>query len=157
MKRLPLIITIAAVLVPSCGPANQVSNANYGDEAVNIGYGSVKRSDLLGAASTVDVAKESETVTYDSIYDYLRAKVPGVEVIGDSSHGGTPTIQIRGIRSLTGSNDPLIMVDGSEVYDLSHINPADVQSVTVLKDASLTATYGSRGANGVILVNLKRR
>ena len=157
MKRLILILSVFSTLVCSCGPSARTSQYNYGDESVDIGYGRVRRSNLLGAANTVDIEKESESVTFDNIYDYLRARVPGVEISGDGGHGGAPTITVRGIRSINGPNEPLIMVDGAEVPDLSFISPNDVQSVTVLKDASLTVAYGSRGANGVILVTLKRR
>lgn len=154
MKRLLILTSLAAALVCSCGTPNKSYYDEYSNEAVNIGYGAVRRSELLGAASTVNVAKEREFVTYESIYDYIKDRVPGLEVVGYG--GGAPSIRIRGDRSINGDNEPLFIVDGAQVYDLSYINPADVESVTVLKDASLTAAYGSRGANGVIIVNLKR-
>jgi TonB-dependent SusC/RagA subfamily outer membrane receptor len=94
-----------------------------------------------------------EKGTYNTIYDYLEGRVPGLRII--RNNGGTPSILIRGINSITSSTEPLILVDGVEVHDISYLNPRDVRSVDVLKDGS-AAIYGSRGGNGVILITLKR-
>ena len=84
--------------------------------------------------------------TYTDIYEYLRGKVPGVEIVGTS-------IRIRGINT-TGNTDALIILDGMEVSDISDVNPADVKSVEILKDAASTI-YGMRGANGVVIIKTK--
>ncbi len=87
--------------------------------------------------------------TYSNMYDYLRGRVPGVQVTSDNK------ILIRGVNSINLSTDPLIILDGSEINDLSVINPNDVDSVTVLKDGS-ASIYGVRGANGVIIITTRR-
>ena len=154
MKKL-LVLVSFAILACSCGTASKTQTENYlSEEAVNTGFGRVRRSELTGAVSTVDVQKLKEQTSYQSIYDYIKDTVPGVEVIGT---GGTPEILIRGIRSINGSNEPLILLDGMEIHDLNMISPNDVDYITVLKDASMTAQYGSRGANGVILITTRKR
>ena len=92
--------------------------------------------------------KDSQTKSYADMYEYLQGRVPGLQVTPDKR------IIIRGIGSINSSNDPLILVDGAEISDLSTINPNDVKSVDVLKDAS-SSIYGVRGANGVILITTK--
>lgn len=121
-----------------------------GGEAVNVGYGSVAKDHLTGSVSKVK-PKKKEVVTYNNIYDYLKGRVPGVMVTG----GDPPRVIIRGVGDINGNNDPLFLVDGVEVQDLSYLNPNDVDSVEVIKDGT-SAIYGVRGANGVILVTTKR-
>ncbi|MBQ8021941.1 MAG: TonB-dependent receptor plug domain-containing protein [Bacteroidales bacterium] len=147
MKRIlfPLVLLTAA----ACGP---VANTPYQDEAVNVGYGEVARSQLAYAVSSVDMKDINKSI-YTNIYDYLEGRVPGVQVIRTGQNGAR--LQIRGVNSINASTDPLIIVDGVEVMDISSINPQDVKSIDVLKDAS-AAIYGSRGANGVILIRTKR-
>ena len=158
MKNISLLPFLAICLVCGCGPTNKIASEDdfSGHEAVSTGYTTVKRSELTGSASVVDIEKERETTSLDSIYDYLRTKVSGVEVKGDGSMGGTPSITVRGVRSLNGPNEALLIVNGTEVPDLNFLSPADVKTVTVLKDASMTVEYGSRGANGVIVITTKR-
>ena len=98
----------------------------------------------LDGVSNVKV-KKHESQTYSSMYDYLRGRVPGVQVTADNR------IIIRGIGTNSGNTDPLILVDGVEVTDLSTIDPAYVKSVDVIKDGS-TAIYGMQGGNGVIII-----
>lgn len=130
---------------------------NLLDDVVVIAYGTQTKADLTGAVGVVetkDIKDESST----SIDQMLQGRIAGVDIAstGGDPEGGT-TINIRGTRSISASNDPLIVVDGviDAVDNLSDINPEDIKSVSVLKDASSTAIYGSRGANGVVLVTTK--
>lgn len=126
-----------------------------GVEVVSIGYGTMKKSDLTGAISTVkgeDLVKGVITSTEQA----LQGKVAGLTVsqsTGDPSSGAT--LRLRGGTSLTASNNPLIVVDGVAGVDINIVQPSDIKSVDVLKDASATAIYGSRGANGVIIITTK--
>lgn len=120
-------------------------NDNTKDTKVNIGYGTTDSRNLSYSISSV---KPEENEVYTNMYDYLRGKVAGVEVREDKS------IFIRGHNSMYSSTDPLILLDGTEITDLSLVNPHDVYSVDVLKDAS-SAIYGMKGANGVILITTK--
>lgn len=127
------------------------------DEAVAIGYGSVRREDLTGSVSNVKMGDVKDTPV-TSIDQALQGRIAGADVMSTSGEpGATTSIRIRGTRSITASNEPLIVVDGimDAVNDLNDINPADIEDISVLKDASSTAIYGSRGANGVILVTTK--
>ena len=96
----------------------------------------------------------NEISTYSDKYEYLRGRVPGVEVSGS---GANAKIVIRGVATVYGSSDPLILVDGVEITDLSTVRPGDVKSVEVLKDAASCAIYGVQGANGVILIKTRDR
>lgn len=146
MKRNLLAAVLVVLTTASCGSLFQGKTPDYGEETVDIGYGSVRRRDMTGSASRVDVKSGSG---YTDMYEYLRGRVAGVDVNGT-------TITIRGVRSILGSNEPLFLLDGVEISSLDGISPEDVDSVTVLKDASSTAAYGSRGANGVILIKTRR-
>lgn len=145
MKKL-LALTFGIIMLVSCS-AYRSSFAPDGGEAVNIGFGSIPRSNLTGSVSKVK-PKDTDG-TFNTIYDYLRGRVPGV-VVGPGNK-----IVIRGQGSINSSNDPLLIVDGMEVTDLSYLSPADVESVEVIKDGT-SAIYGVRGANGVIIVTTKR-
>src|SRR5665647_85767 len=135
------------------------------DEVVVIGYGTVKKSDATGAVSTVS-AKDFNKGGITSPQDLIVGKSAGTVI---TSSGGAPgsgsTIRIRGGSSMSASNDPLIIIDGFPVSNsgisglanpLSTINPNDIETFTVLKDASATAIYGSRASNGVILITTKK-
>lgn len=128
-------------------------------EVVVVGYGTVRKSDVTGALSSV-TAEQLTSVPVQSISQALQGRAAGVDVSQTSFRpGDNPTIRIRGNRSLIGGNDPLIVVDGiplPEGSGLNDFNPNDVESIEVLKDASSAAIYGSRGANGVILVTTKK-
>lgn len=121
------------------------------DDAVVIGYGTVKKSDLTGSITAIK-AEEINRGAVTTATDLLKGKVPGMLVLGDG------TIRIRGISSLNASNDPLVVVDGIPLNSngLSAINPDDIESFSVLKDASSAAIYGSRAAAGVIMVTTKK-
>lgn len=154
MKKL-FFAALAAVAVCSCGASKKAVNVYRAPEAgnpVNIGYGSVDRDKLTYSVDQVEVDPK-QAMTYTDIWEYMRGRVPGVE-IGPSGPGVTPSIRIRGISSINMSTEPLIMLDGSEVSDISGLSPSDVASVSVLKDAS-ASLYGVRGANGVILITTK--
>lgn len=146
MKR--IFFALTALLLMACGSYHPTPKD---DVQVDIGYGTTKKKNLTTSVSKVDI-NDKEISGYSNMYDYLRGKVPGVNVIGK---GANVKIQIRGINSINCPTDPLILVDGIEVSDLNMINPNDVKSVSVLKDAS-ASMYGSRGANGVILITTKR-
>ena len=135
------------------------------DEVVVIGYGTQKKSDLTGAVGSVSSAELQERPAA-SLTQSLSGKMPGVSVsINSGRPGGKSNIRIRGNSSVSLSNDPLYVVDGiilvssglgNNSSPIDYINPNDIASIEVLKDASATAIYGSRGANGVILVSTKR-
>lgn len=127
------------------------------DEAVAIGYGSVRREDLTGSVSNVKMGQIRENPV-TSVDQALQGKIAGADIMTTSGEPGAATsIRIRGTRSIEASNEPLIVVDGvmDAVSDLNDINPADIEDISVLKDASSTAIYGARGANGVILITTK--
>lgn len=127
------------------------------DEVVVIGYGTVKKSDLTGSVSSIS-QKNIKDQPMTRLDQALSGRIPGVVVITNSGAPEQSTqIRIRGANSIYGGNSPLYIVDGVPNTDLfNNLAPNDIQSIEVLKDASATAIYGSRGANGVILVNTKR-
>ena len=135
------------------------------DEAVVIGYGSVKKSDATGSVIAIKPDKMNRGQTMNA-QDMITGKIAGVNVSSnDGTPGGGAKIRIRGGSSLAASNDPLIVIDGLPMDNdgikgvsnmLSTINPNDIESFTVLKDASATAIYGSRASNGVILITTKK-
>lgn len=153
-------------------PSGNVLNIQMKPEALTlndvvvIGYGSQRKSDLTGSVTNVS-SKDFNTGLISSAEQLINGKVPGVQIM---SNGGSPTagstIRIRGGASLNASNDPLIVLDGVPLENggisgndnnfLSLINPADIESMTILKDASSTAIYGSRASNGVILITTKK-
>ncbi|WP_017257567.1 SusC/RagA family TonB-linked outer membrane protein [Pedobacter arcticus] len=127
------------------------------DEVVVIGYGTQKKSSVTGAVAKLDNKNLDELPT-SRLDNALIGKIAGLSVQINSSEAGTePTLRIRGATSINANADPLVVVDGHPIADgLSFINPSDVESIEVLKDASSAAIYGSRGANGVILVTTKK-
>ena len=127
------------------------------EDVVVIGYGAVKQADLTGSVTSVKMAEIRDEPVL-SIDQALQGRVAGMEVTStDGEPGSDAVIRIRGSRSITASNDPLIVVDGvmDAVSSLSDINPNDIEAISVLKDASSTAIYGARGANGVIIITTK--
>jgi TonB-linked SusC/RagA family outer membrane protein len=126
------------------------------EEVVVVGYGTQRKKDVTGAISSVNT-KEMMTVPTTNVNEMLRGRIAGVSVTVNSSRpGGTSDILIRGQRSLSGSNSPLYVVDGSPVSDINDLNANDIKSIEVLKDASSQAIYGARASAGVILVTTKR-
>ncbi|HRI60661.1 MAG TPA: TonB-dependent receptor, partial [Saprospiraceae bacterium] len=125
------------------------------EQVVVVGYGTQKKSDLTGAVGTVK-AKDLERIPSASVDQALQGKVAGVYVMPNSGQPGAgATIRIRGTGTLNNAS-PLYVVDGMLLDDIAFVNPQDVESVEVLKDASATAIYGNRGANGVIIITTKR-
>jgi len=126
-------------------------------EIVVTGYGTQKKSQLTGAISSIK-AKDISEVTITNTQQALQGRVAGVDVIQQGSRpGAEPRVVIRGRRSFNASNDPLYVLDGIPLSTgIGDINPNDIESMEVLKDASSTAIYGSRGANGVVLITTKR-
>ena len=135
------------------------------DEVVVIGYGTVKKEDMTGSITAIK-SEELNRGAMVSTQDMLKGKVPGLLITpGDGGPGSGSTIRIRGAASLNASNDPLIVIDGVPIAreggfgmsnPLDMINPNDIDSFTVLKDASSAAIYGSRASNGVILITTKK-
>ena len=125
------------------------------DEVVVIGYGTAKKGNLTGAIASVK-ADKIENRENDNILGSLQGQLAGVEITNVSgAPGGELEVHIRGAASINASDAPLYVVDGIPVDDLSDLNPSDIESVDVLKDASSSAIYGSRGANGVLLIKTK--
>ncbi|MEI6945745.1 TonB-dependent receptor [Paraflavisolibacter sp. H34] len=126
------------------------------DQVVVIGYGAVKKSNLTGAVTSVK-PEELKKVPASNVMEAIQGKVPGVDITRSSgSAGAKANVSVRGNRSLTASNQPLYIVDGIQYTNFEDLNPNDIQSMEVLKDAASTAIYGSRGANGVIIINTKK-
>jgi TonB-linked SusC/RagA family outer membrane protein len=127
------------------------------DEVVVVGYGTVKKSDVTGSLVSVtsDVIKERPV---QNVLQALQGRAAGMHVTSNFKPGELPVVRIRGNRSLNASNDPLYVVDGIPLIsgNISDINPNDIASIEVLKDASATAIYGSRGANGVVLITTNK-
>jgi len=128
------------------------------NETVVIGYQSISRRSVTTAVSSVS-SKDIAPTTTSNVGDALQGKVPGLQVIdGGGTPGASPKLLVRGFATVTGSSNPLIVVDGvvTSFGSLNDINPSDIASVDVLKDAAATAIYGSRGGEGVIIITTKR-
>ena len=125
------------------------------DEVVVVGYGTVRKADLAGSVSVLD-NKAFKDQPIKQVSDALQGRVSGVQVQSSGVPGGTVKIRVRGSGSINRSNDPLYVIDGIvRESGLTGLNPDDIQSMQILKDASSTAIYGSRGANGVVLITTK--
>lgn len=131
------------------------SNTNLLDEVVAIGYGSMKRSDLTGAVSSISSDKMKQ-VPVSGIDQALQGRAAGVTVNANSGQpGAAAQVRVRGIGTVLSSCNPIYVVDGVILDDISFLSPSDIESTEILKDASATAIFGSRGANGVIMVTTK--
>ena len=128
------------------------------DEIVVIGYGTAKRKDFTGSVSSVKLENSPiSLVTNTNALESLKGNVTGLDIGATNTAGGTPSMQIRGQNSISGSNDPLVVVDGVIFMgSVNDINPNDIASYDVLKDATSAAAYGSRSANGVIIITTKK-
>ncbi|WP_235816456.1 SusC/RagA family TonB-linked outer membrane protein [Bacteroides ihuae] len=126
------------------------------DEVVVVGYGVQKKSDVTGAMARVG-EKELKAMPVKDALQAMQGKTAGVDITTNQRPGETGSIKIRGVRSLTADQNPLYVVDGMVLQSggIENINPSDIEAIDILKDASATAIYGSRGANGVILVTTK--
>ena len=126
------------------------------DEVVVIGYGTVKKRDLTGSVASVKQDDIAQVAAPDAM-QAMQAKVPGLDLVsGDGQAGSSVSITLRGNRSISASNNPLIIVDGVEYSGALDIPANDIESMDILKDASSTAIYGTKGANGVIIITTKR-
>ncbi|MBP3711953.1 MAG: TonB-dependent receptor plug domain-containing protein, partial [Bacteroidaceae bacterium] len=136
------------------------------DEVVVVGYGTMKRSDITGSVVSVK-ADDMQQTSASTMDQMLQGRAAGMQLTSNSgAAGGSTSIQIRGVNSLNSSNEPVYVIDGaiitseagSNVYSnpLADLNPNDVESIEILKDASATAIYGAQAANGVIIVNMKK-
>lgn len=142
MKKTLILMTLATLLC-SCG-ASRPAEVLDSERSVEVGYGKEVKRNMTQPVSVVDAPENN---TYRNIYEMIQGKCTGVQVMGEK-------IIIRGVSTLNSSTDPLFVVDGQPVTSISHINPNDVKSISVLKD-SAAAIYGNRGANGVIVITLK--
>lgn len=133
-----------------------VTNANELDETIVVGYGTQKKSHLTGSVSKLE-NRNLEELPYSSLDQAIKGKVAGLQIQNTTTElGESPSISIRGVGSINASSEPLVVVDGFPYDDgLEFINPASIESIEVLKDASSAAIYGSRGANGVIIITTK--
>ena len=149
--------TSKEILINNSNPLNVVliEDLQSLEEVVVIGYGTQKVSKISGSVSTVN-KKSIEQLTPVRAEEALQGQAAGVNVISSGSPGSTPTVLIRGIPSYTGT-DPLVVIDGVQqtLDDLNALNPGDIESLNVLKDAAITAIYGVSGGNGVIVVKTK--
>jgi TonB-linked SusC/RagA family outer membrane protein len=127
------------------------------DELVVVGYGSMKKSDLTGAVSRI-TSKTIEERPVQNALQAMQGKTPGVDITTNNRPGELGDVRIRGNRSLLADNTPLYVIDGIPLTagSMGDINPSDIESIEILKDASTTAIYGSRGANGVVLITSKK-
>ena len=132
------------------------SDSKMLDEVVAIGYGTMKKSDLTGSVTSIksDALQKTPAAGLDQA---LQGRAAGVTVNANSGQpGAAASIKIRGIGTVMGGSDPIYVVDGMITTNISFLNPNDIEATEVLKDASATAIYGSRGSNGVILITTKR-
>ena len=126
------------------------------DEVVVVGYGTMKKSDLTGAVSSVSTQDLMRSGRTDAV-GAMQGALPGVQIQrSNNKPGGEYNILIRGLNTISGSTSPLIVVDGVPGASLSNLNPDDIEKIDILKDASSTAIYGSRATNGVVMVTTKR-
>ncbi len=134
-----------------------VTDANALDEVIVVGYGTQKKSDITGAIAQVS-SEDLNSFPVQNSLQGIQGKAAGVDISSNSRPGQIGSIRIRGSRSISGGNSPLYVVDGVPLQSggLEMLNPNDIESIEILKDASATAIYGSRGANGVVLVTTKK-
>lgn len=126
------------------------------DEIVVVGYGVQKKRDLTGSVSSLK-QKDIVAIPTTNVLESMQGKIAGLDLsVTSGQAGASPTFTVRGERSLTASNAPLILVDGIDYGSDVDINPSDIESIEVLKDASSTAIYGTRGANGIIMITTKK-
>jgi TonB-linked SusC/RagA family outer membrane protein len=126
------------------------------DQVVVVGYGTQRRKDLTGSVASVN-SKDIKDLPVTRIEQALSGRAAGVQVkFADGQPGSAPQIRIRGIGSISAGVDPLYVVDGFPTDNIQTLNPNDIESLDILKDASATAIYGSRGSNGVVIINTKR-
>lgn len=157
--RLILSTALAWTLLIGCASSRSAEEQEPQptEDAVQVGYGTIEKDHVVGSVATID-GDDARKDQPKTLADMLRGRSAGVQVTELS--GGGIRVRVRGTRSLMRSNDPLYVIDGMVIQTvdgaLHGISPNDVESISVLKDASATAVYGSRGANGVVLITTKR-
>ncbi|GGH06273.1 SusC/RagA family TonB-linked outer membrane protein [Sphingobacterium alkalisoli] len=149
IRRIPLSGSIAEIGLQS--------EEEELEEVVVVGYNVVKKSEVTGAVASIG-EKELKAMPVKDALQAMQGKMAGVDITSNQRPGTTGSIQIRGVRSLSANNSPLYVIDGMIVHTggIDNINPSDIESINVLKDASSTAVYGAAGANGVVLVTTKK-
>ena len=148
-----LLGALALLFLTACATTRVTEEEDPSDaETVDIGYGTVNKEHLVGSVTTVQ--GEDAHVAQPRTLAEMLSRVPGVQV--SELSGGSISVRIRGASSFLGGKEPLYVFDGMVIHQILGINPNDIESITVLKDAGATAIYWSRGANGVILIKTKR-
>ena len=131
-------------------------DSTFLQEVVVVGYGVQRKSDLTGAISSINAEETVKKMPVNQVSDLLQGRVAGLSVVNSSgAAGATATLRVRGVNSIKADGGPLVVIDGFPGGNLSSVSPSDIKSIEILKDASSTAIYGSRGANGVILITTK--
>ncbi len=130
-------------------------NSTSLDEIVVVGYTTQRKADLTGAVAVMNM-KEPLSETAGNIMNSMAGKLPGVNVVPDAAPGGTGSIRVRGMSTANSSNDPLYVIDGVPTDNINCINPSDIETMQVLKDAASASIYGSRAANGVVIITTKQ-
>lgn len=125
------------------------------DEIVVVGYTTQRKADLTGAVAVMNM-KEPLSENSGNIMNSMAGKLPGVNVVPDAAPGGTGSIRVRGMSTANSSNDPLYIIDGVPTDNINCINPSDIETMQVLKDAASASIYGSRAANGVVIITTKQ-
>ncbi len=143
-------ILVGIILLAGCSASRRTGGSEqYNQETYSAYYGTTKGDQMTGSVSKLKTTGK-ERASYANMYDYLRGRVPGVQVSPNGS------IIIRGVSTNSGQTDPLILVDGVEVTTLDNVDPSTVESVEVIKDGT-SAIYGMRGQNGVIIITTKKK
>lgn len=149
--------SITSLLLSGCYHAAPAARGGTAGDVVNVGYGTQPRNDVTGSIASVDLGKQGVR-SATRVEELLQGRVPGVSV--RRLPGGRFSVRVRGTNSLLGSGEPLFVIDGVQLLPgsdgVSGVNPRDVARIEVLKDASATAIYGVRGANGVILIATRK-
>lgn len=130
-------------------------NAAALDEIVVVGYTTQRKADLTGAVAVMNM-KEPLSENSGNIMNSMAGKLPGVNVVPDAAPGGTGSIRVRGMSTANSSNDPLYIIDGVPTDNINCINPSDIETMQVLKDAASASIYGSRAANGVVIITTRQ-
>lgn len=148
-----------AILLSGCASTENATRSDdeESEEMVDFGYNKQEKKKVTSSVQTID-AEDFDNLPVNNLEQLLQGRIAGVEVI--NTPGGF-SVRIRGVSTFSGSNEPLYILDGIPFQpgpggSISGINPRDIESITVLKDAGSTALYGSRGANGVIVITTKR-
>lgn len=133
---------------------SMTSDVSALEEVIVTGYGSQSRRDITGSVTTVN-AKDLQSVPATTFAQQLQGRASGLNIVNDATPGGNATVRIRGFGTI-GNNDPLFIIDGVPTENQGNLNPNDIETIQILKDASSASIYGSRAANGVVIITTKR-